>query len=271
MDCTSDTNADRTRQPLIACVILVASGPLLSTTPVEEFDLTIVAVSDIAEGASFPPLVTSFAVHEKLIPPIDDSKWEFHNHFTLGLSQKTPMTASIEYPRNVVWFIRADDGKDSGSEGSAVAIRLKRKGLHGHVSKVYLLTCAHVVRKQRKGREDSFGPRYERIRAWAPGWSFSKTDSTKGALVQPVEDVIPTTTNTREFYERPVELKSHADWVLLEFQDPTISESYVSVRRIHPGLPPPKPAAREGDCRGSAGPWGASIGACRWPLPWLQP
>jgi hypothetical protein len=46
---------------------------------------------------------------------------------------------------------------------------------------------------------------------------------------------------------------------------------HVSVRRIQPGLPPPKPAAREGDCRGSAGPWGASIGACRWPLPWLQP
>jgi hypothetical protein len=50
-----------------------------------------------------------------------------------------------------------------------------------------------------------------------------------------------------------------------------ILEHVVSVRRIHPGLPPPKPAAREGDCRGSAGPWGASIGACRWPLPWLQP
>ncbi|MGV2336322.1 MAG UNVERIFIED_CONTAM: hypothetical protein LVR18_20180 [Planctomycetaceae bacterium] len=85
----------------------------------------------------------------------------------------------------------------------------------------------------------------------------------------------------KAYYSMPPEYIGRDVWVRWEtrvvrvFDDKwrqiAIHARTVSVRRIHPGLPPPKPAAREGDCRGSAGPWGASIGACRWPLPWLQP
>lgn len=140
------------------------------------------------------------------------------------------------YPRNIVWFVQADDGErdddgepssdsqvdDQASEGSAVAIRLKRNDVQGP-PQVYLLTCAHVVRQPGDG-PSQFGPCYSRIRAWQPSWGYSSEDPTSGTLVSPVSDVLPTTTEVSEFYANPVQLEGHADWVLLQFADKKISE-----------------------------------------------
>jgi hypothetical protein len=42
---------------------------------------------------------------------------------------------------------------------------------------------------------------------------------------------------------------------------------YVSVRRVHPGLRPPWPTAREGDDTETGGRWGTGLGFCRSPPP----
>ena len=133
------------------------------------------------------------------------------------------MAEGIDYPRNIVWFIRAEEPKQSASEGSAVAIRLRRNGEIGGAGKLYLLTCAHVVRK-RQGSDGEFGPCCQRIRAWAPGSSYSDTDEKIGVVVKPVQDVIPTSSNTKDFHQRPLKLEGHFDWVLLEFEDRNIAE-----------------------------------------------
>ncbi len=88
-----------------------------------------------------------------------------------------------------------------------------------------MLTCSHVVRKGKETTK-SLAHVTREFRAWAPEWAFSDVDPKSGVAVSPVEDIIPTASNTKDFHHRPLQLDGHSDWVLLEFEDRAISEPF---------------------------------------------
>jgi hypothetical protein len=71
------------------------------------------------------------------------------------------------YPRNIVWYVKASsEDEKSTAEGSAVAIRLRRIG--EPAAKTYLLTCQHVLRGKSSDGHVNVGPLLNKIRVWAP-------------------------------------------------------------------------------------------------------
>ena len=114
-----------------------------------------------------------------------------------------------------VWYIRAGEiglpeGR-AGSQGSAVAVRLRRDGACLN----FLLTCAHVIRRPHSKNE--LGPQYAEIRAWAPGSGYNPHS---GYAVDLAPDVYPIgSCDRKNFYSQPVVDVANADWALLAFKD----------------------------------------------------
>jgi hypothetical protein len=125
------------------------------------------------------------------------------------------MHVELIYPSNAVWFLRASESEIAASEGSAVAVRLRRKGDAGPFQN-YLLTCAHVIRKA--DRKEKLGPCYADIRAWQPGDGYNPVSG--GRKVMPVAAVLPAKcSDPTTFYQKAVDNIPNADWALLQFQD----------------------------------------------------
>lgn len=129
----------------------------------------------------------------------------------------------MDYPRNCIWFVRADGANEESSEGSAIAVRLRRQNASGP-PQIYLLTCAHVVRKPGQSGTAGFGSCYPRIRAWCPEWGFSAIDPESGTAVEPVSEIVPTQGAVDDFYACPTTVPGHADWILLRLCNSSIAE-----------------------------------------------
>ena len=113
--------------------------------------------------------------------------------------------------RETVWYVEActDDGTVVAA-GSAVAIRLKRDTAD---SRLYLLTCAHVLRnKSTIDGIKGFGPILSQFNVWAPQSSYE--NEKKSARI--VQEACQLDRN-----DVPVEERGNAieDWALLELLD----------------------------------------------------
>ncbi|MEM8669339.1 MAG: hypothetical protein AAGG48_17580 [Planctomycetota bacterium] len=129
------------------------------------------------------------------------------------------MKEEFSYPDDTVWFLRAMEAEAPVSEGSAIAVRLRRRGSDAPFRN-FLITCAHVIRKE-GASDDSFGACYAEIKAWRPGSGFNLDG---GKVVYPVTDLSPFGDSPR-VYEQEVGAVSNSDWVLLEFKDDALANA----------------------------------------------
>lgn len=129
----------------------------------------------------------------------------------------------LDYPKNTIWYVRATSayGKEL-SEGSAVAVRLQRKGL-ANTAKTYLLTCAHVVRGTSADGKPGFGPVLPNIRVWPPEVGFNDEQATNARIKDDIKplpggdvsgNVLKDTSN---------------DWVVLEILDDQVAANSPTV------------------------------------------
>jgi hypothetical protein len=111
-----------------------------------------------------------------------------------------------EYPANTIWYLQSWTGeKIDLSEGSAVAIRLQKKG-EPKTAETYLLTCAHVV------RGESGGTRI--IRAWPPLVAYTDQQA-KTVSVDPEFKELPTEKPSEEERRNATD-----DWIILRVENP---------------------------------------------------
>lgn len=129
----------------------------------------------------------------------------------------------IPYPSSSVWYIRVSSKGETG-QGSGVGIRLRKKGQPG-TEETYILTCAHVVRREVKDKPE-LGPVHENIGVYPAGYGYNEAD---GIRVVPVTSVTPLKTFAAgSFYNQPVQDFENADWALLAFTEPKWTNSRTS-------------------------------------------
>jgi internalin A len=112
---------------------------------------------------------------------------------------------ALEYPQKTIWYVRSStlNGAEV-SEGSAVAVRLQKRG-EPKTAKTYLLTCGHVVRGS--------SARKRAIRAWAPDTGYND-EQASDVEVHADFKKLPTGELS------PEERRNAADdWVILEIHD----------------------------------------------------
>lgn len=114
------------------------------------------------------------------------------------------------YPANTIWYVQSWIGEKADlSEGSAVAIRLQKKG-EPKTAETYLLTCAHVLHG---------GLGVTRIiRAWRPGVAHSDKQACTVTIVSEIRELTA---------EQP---SAANDWVMLRIGDANASAAAPSVR-----------------------------------------
>jgi uncharacterized membrane protein YhaH (DUF805 family) len=124
---------------------------------------------------------------------------------------------ALRYPDDTIWYVRASasDGKDV-SEGSAVAIRLQKRG-EPKTAKTYLLTCGHVVRGTFPGERT--------IRAWPPDVAYNDRQAR----------TLKVDANFKELSAgelSPAERPNAADdWVILQICDAQATMAAPTVRK----------------------------------------
>ena len=120
----------------------------------------------------------------------------------------------IPYPSSSVWYINSSSQGET-SEGSGVAIRLRKKG-HPCTEQTFVLTCSHVIRRVGRSKNE-FGPKHDNIWALPAGYGYH---ASYGIRVTPVSWIHPLKASApSSFYDQPIEEIEYADWALLEFDD----------------------------------------------------
>src|SRR5262249_27316905 len=125
---------------------------------------------------------------------------------------------------NTIWYVEATSSEPGRSEGSAVAIRLKRKGVQ-EVPRTYLLTCAHVVRGTSKDRKPGFGPVLSQLRVWAPYTGYNDAQAKTAKSVTKIKPNL-----TLDEVIQAERSNASDDWVVLEIDDPQASTAAPAVR-----------------------------------------
>lgn len=134
---------------------------------------------------------------------------------------------SMVFPENTIWYVQAKPKGCSPVEGSAVAIRLQKKisqdgnanGSDLKIGKIYLLTCAHVLRGRASYHAEGdidgsgYGAIASDIKVWPPGVGFNEAGA-KTAIVCKELCAI-------DLGEIPYEKRGEHinDWVILEITD----------------------------------------------------
>lgn len=108
---------------------------------------------------------------------------------------------------SVSWFIQGSSPGDPGTQGSAVAVRLRRAE---EDAKTYLLTCAHVVRGS--SPEPGAGAVHKTLRAWRAGSGFTPDQARVLRVVASEHDRLD---EQIAIDERGASF----DWILLEIAD----------------------------------------------------
>ncbi len=121
---------------------------------------------------------------------------------------------SLPYPQNTIWYVEASDWGGSPTAGSAVAVRLQKKG-EADTAKIYLLTCAHVIRGKSQDGKDGYGPPLPQIRAWPPGSKYGEHPGCKVRIADNLRELTPGDVPS----SNPADVAS--DWVVLEFLEQT--------------------------------------------------
>ena len=123
---------------------------------------------------------------------------------------------TLEYPKEIIWYIQSWTGeKVDLSEGSAVAIRLQKKG-EPQTTAFYLLTCAHVVRGARGGTRV--------IRAWPPGIRCDDEQALTVFVAPEIKELPAGTPSLAEQQNAP------EDWAILKFVDSGITDALATVK-----------------------------------------
>jgi hypothetical protein len=113
---------------------------------------------------------------------------------------------------SVSWFVQGSSIDDPGTQGSAIAVRIRRQGEKD--PKTHLLTCAHVVRGSDPDSDpgQGAGPVLKTLRAWRSGSGYTGEEArTVGVVATPHrkhDEPIPDDQRAPSF-----------DWALLEIEN----------------------------------------------------
>jgi hypothetical protein len=130
----------------------------------------------------------------------------------------------LPYPENTIWYVEATSSKPGRSDGSAVAIRLKKPG-DQEIPRTYLLTCAHVVRGISKDRKPGFGPVLSQLLVWAPDTGYNIAQAKVAKIVKDIKPDLDLEDELSDEHSNASD-----DWVVLEVDDPQASTAAPAIR-----------------------------------------
>lgn len=131
------------------------------------------------------------------------------------------------FPESTIWYVQAKPKGCDPVEGSAVAIRLQKKisqdgnasGSDLKIGKIYLLTCAHVLRGRASYHAEGdidgsgYGAIASDIKVWPPGVGFNEAEAKTAIVCKELSAI--------DLGEIPYEKRGEHinDWVILEIKD----------------------------------------------------
>lgn len=125
---------------------------------------------------------------------------------------------ALEYPDTTIWFVQASTGHGPINEGSAVAVRLQKRG-DPLTAQTYLLTCAHVVRERSPSGIEGYGEALPRIRVWPSGVGFNDREGRTADIALDINHPLSTDPHN-----------AADDWVLLRIHEPQAASAAPTVR-----------------------------------------